>query len=81
VIVRVFPGISRNKFGSYLTFDAVLRLGYAYLQVSDLKASKKYYKEALKMQPKQTMMMKKVKIANLNQITGMKRLKRKKKKI
>jgi hypothetical protein len=32
--------------------DAFLRLGYAYLQVSDLKASKKYYKEALKMQPK-----------------------------
>jgi tetratricopeptide (TPR) repeat protein len=32
--------------------DACLRLGYAYLQLNDLKAAKKFYKEALKVQPK-----------------------------
>ena len=32
--------------------DACLRLGYAYLQVSDLKYAQKFYRKALRLQPK-----------------------------
>jgi tetratricopeptide (TPR) repeat protein len=32
--------------------DACLRLGYAYLQLNELASAKKYYKEALRIQPK-----------------------------
>ena len=32
--------------------DACLRLGFAYLQSNDLKEAQKYYKKALRIQPK-----------------------------